>query len=102
MRLLNAFMCSVVAKTLFVIMWLLFLAGCCSLCPAKIDTVYIKTGCSPPPAVVAPVLKSESLLSESTTKEIVEALVFDLLASKEYANQLSIALKPYATCTPIK
>lgn len=102
MRLLNTYMLWVLIKTLFVIMWLLFLSGCCSLCPTKIDTVYIKTGCSPPPVVVSPEMKTANLTSESTTKETVEALVFDLLSTKEYANQLNIALKPYASCTPTK
>lgn len=79
---------------------MVFLAGCCSLCPPKIETVYVPTPCLPPQAVTKPTLTSPTLTDKSTSKEIIEAYVFDVEEYKAYTMELEEALKPYYACRP--
>ena len=73
---------------------LLFLSGCCSLCPPKI--VYVAAECPKPSMLPAsPDYTSEDLSDTASGKETIEAFVLDLETCQNHADQLEIIVNAY-------
>lgn len=87
-------------KSLTLIAVGLVMSGCCSLCPPKIETVYVQAPCSPPVKVLAPTLTTPLLTEKSTSREVIEAYVFDVEELKTYSGKLEASLAPYFACKP--
>jgi hypothetical protein len=73
---------------------LLFLSGCCSICPPKI--VYVAAECPKPTMLPnSPSYTTDDLLETSTDKQTIEAYVLDLEVCQSHAEQLENTLNAY-------